>query len=260
MQAIASIREFTRYPYRILIQDHASDPVHVEHIGRYCDGASDCEIVWRDDFLSCAEGRRFGLDHVKTQYVVFMDDDEKINPLWLTHMMRQMLARKAENGAVVVGNLVNDSRRSYSGVRKVRGVDMLMMPYGCQTQGDCCAGGCTLYDTEALRRTRFRPEFNAGFEDWDQTLQLTQNLGYTLWGCKEATFFHNHQADSEPYYKDRWRMTELMNAAIAIWTLWGIKTAMQTVFGKMHAMRYPLQRQQAVTVLNVLSLGKEGER
>lgn len=256
MQTIASIREFTRYPYRIIIQDHASDTIHAEHIGRYCEGADDCRIVWREDFLSCAEGRRFGLEHIDTRHVVFIDDDIKINPLWLTHMMRQMLARERENAAVVVGNLINDRKQFYSGVRKVNGCDMVMMPYGHPVQGDCCAGGCTLYEADALRLTQFRPEYNAGFEDWDQTLQLTSNLGRTLWGCREATFFHNHQADSAPYAKDRWRMTDLMNAAIAIWDRWGIRTAMEKVFQQMHSMRYPLQRHQAIRVLDVLSLGR----
>lgn len=250
-QCVASIREFTKHPYRILIQDHGSDLHHREHMKRLL-LRDDVQIVWRDDFLSCAEGRRTILDQVESEYVAYMDDDEKVAPHWLSNMVSVMRTRPA--CAAVTANMVIDGRQMMSGARMVRGQDIIMAKWGYTGSADACAGGCTLYRTDVLRATEYRPEFNAGYEDWDQTLQITRDLRMTVWASR-AALFHNHIATTD-YLVDRWRMTELMDAAIAIWDRWRIRTAIEKVFKAMHDMGVPLQERQIRKVIVAAGTGR----
>ena len=93
-QCVGAIREWTRWPYHIVIQDHASDDEHWAAIRDLKN--SDCTVLRANSFLSCNEGRRVGLDHVGGKYVVFLDDDIKVERLWLTRMMKEEITRIGE--------------------------------------------------------------------------------------------------------------------------------------------------------------------
>jgi len=256
MQAVGSIREWTRWPYRILIRDHASDEHHRAHIRELqpeTSAGSDMETEWCDKFWSCNEGRRYGLDLIETEYTVFMDDDERVSPLWLTNMMSVMLSRP--NCGAVVANMIQERGQDrISGGRAFAGeYDVTALPYGSWGRVEFCAGGCTLYRTDALRATEFRPEYNAGYEDWDQTLQMTRELGMDIFTSR-AVFFHTHQRDMVDYVVDRWRMTELMDAAIAIWRRWRIRTGVRVVARAMIKMNARMQDEQWDVYREVMSL------
>jgi len=247
-QAVGSIRQFTRYPYRILIHDNASDENHKEHIAQLA--ADDCSIIWSDKFYSCVQGRREFLRYVETERLVYMDDDEKVGPKWLTNMVAVM---NRFNCGAVVGNLVHDDGRTYSGARMVRGREILVKPIEYRGQCDAAAGGCTLYDRDVLDATEYRPEFSGGFEDWDQTLQITRDLGRTIY-ASPAVFFHNHGPLDHDYYVDRWRYTEVMDAAVGIWKRWRIKTAVTNTAAEMLKRGVPFTKEQADVFSGVMSL------
>jgi hypothetical protein len=65
-------------------------------------------------------------------------------------------------------------------------------------------------------------------------LQITRDLGMTIWGS-QAACFHRHGTDSIDNNADRWRWPELMDAAIAFWRRYGIVT------GVRNALRATLQ-------------------
>jgi len=239
-QTVASIREFTKWPYRIIIQDHASDQNHRIHIKRL--KAPDCETYFLDKFLSCNEGRRFGLKFVHSQYVAFIDDDVRVGKDWLFEMMRVMHCRP--DAAAVTSNVLHDKGRKESGVRNHKSGMIRREPWGYVGQGIACLGGATLYRTDALHRTSFSSKFNGGFEDWDQTLQLTQEQGYTIWGSN-AGMIHLHQQDSVGNYSlDRWRWVEVMDAAIEVYRKWGILEGMRTTMQASLARNVRLRPEQ----------------
>jgi len=200
LQTVASIREFTKWPYHITVQDHASIPRECRHIKRLA--GPDCNVVNLGNFLSCNEGRRVGLDRLGGPYIVYLDDDCRVAPGWLTKMMGIMLTRP--RAGVVTCSIMHDGNRMESGVRNREGGYITREAWGYLGQGIASLGGATLYRRLALERTVFRPQYNAGFEDWDQTLQITQDHGFQVWGS-DAGILHCHQADSGPYKANRWR-------------------------------------------------------
>ena len=234
MQTVASIREFVKWPYKIIIQDHASEEDEKRHIEKLA--GPDCRIHFEDKFLSCIEGRRLGLNRIRSEYCAFLDDDIRVCPEWIGNMMNVMLAKP--HAAAVVSNLMIDRERTQSGIRLVQGNAMITAPWGDAGQGDACTGGCTLYRTKRLKETEFRAIFNAGYEDWDQTLQLTKQLGYEIWGST-ASVIHHHQKDSLKFIPDRWRFNELLDAAIAMARIWGIHTG---IAKELHRISLPSVR------------------
>jgi len=249
-QAVGAIREWTRWPYHIVIQDHKSDPEHWAAVKDL--EADDCTVLRANSFLSCNEGRRVGLDHVTGKYVVFLDDDIKVEHLWLTRMMREM-----RNGVkVVCGQLVQNFGSSHMCWARmlVNGVAQ-RMDYGFTGECDFCGGGATLYDVEVLRDTEYRKEFNGTGEDWDQILQVA-GAGHKIW-CTDVNFYHFHQQDYDEYGRNRWRYTEIMDSAIALWRCWGIKNVALECLAEMGARGIPLQAEQKEAIAEISGMATE---
>ena len=245
-QCIGSIREWTRWPYHIVVQDHNSDPEHWEAIKQF--EGDDCTVLRANSFLSCNEGRRVGLDHVQGQYVVFLDDDIKVERMWLTRMMAEM-----RNGVgVVCGQLLqNFGNPRMSWARMLVNGTAQRMKHGFTGECDFCGGGATLYNIDALRATEFRKEFNGTGEDWDQILQIAQNWRVY---CTDVEFFHFHQGDYDEYGTKRWRYTEIMDSLIALYERWGIRNVAVECFAEMVSKGIPLQAHQQEKIKQIMEV------
>lgn len=223
-QCIASIREFTETPYQIGVLDTKSDIHHCEHMRQF--EGDDCQFVFADVFYSCLEGRRKLLDMVDTEFIAYVDDDARVGPGWLQHLLRPM--RNDPDCGAAVMNIVQEGKQATSGARFVehgaRSRTMHQHKPGYIGEAPACCGGATLYRTDVLRATEFREEFNGGYEDWDQTLQITQDLKKRIYATP-ATAFHYHMPENGPYCLDRWRWRPLLESAIGIWDRWQIRTA-----------------------------------
>lgn len=247
-QCVASIREWTKHPYHIVIQDHNSDDKHWGLI-RQLQG-DDCTVLRVNSFLSCNEGRRVGLDHVNGDYVVFLDDDIKVERLWLTRMMNEM---RRPQVAVVCGQLTqNFGNPRMSWARMFVDGNAKRMTYGFSGECDFCGGGATLYDINALRATEFRAEYNGTGEDWDQILQITK-MGYKIWCC-EVNFFHFHQQDYDEYGLKRWRYTEILDSAIALFDCWKIRNVALELASEMISRNIPLQIEQRKKINEIMAI------
>lgn len=255
LQCVASIREWTRAPYHIVIQDHQSDEKHWPMIQNL--EADDCTVLRADAFLSCNEGRRLGLDHVQGKHVVFLDDDLKVERAWLSRMLRPML-KDPEIGAVCGQMVQNFGNERMSWARMLDRHDAKRLPFGFTGYCDFCGGGATLYRTEALRQTEYRGEFDGTGEDWDQILQMRLNEWKVF--CADVTFFHFHQKDYDEYGSERWRFTEIMDSAIGLWKRWGIKTvvAEQAAFMITHGI--PFRPEQREAIKEIIDEGKRYSR
>jgi len=238
LQTVASVREFVRWPYRIIIRDHGSTPEHRAHIERLA--GDDCDLMMVDEFLSCGEGRRQALPSVRSEFCVFLDDDCRVGMRWLSRLMEVMLSNPS--AVAVPSNIVQDNHTIESGVRVLSGREMTRAPFLYLGRGDASLGGATLYRTESLRATEFRAEYNAGFEDWDQTLQMTR-AGGEIHGS-EAVVSHKHLPDSDAYNADRWRWSELLDAAIALYDRWGVVTGIRRTLQSMLQVRHKVSADQ----------------
>lgn len=249
LQCVSSIREWTKTPYHIVIQDHDSNEQHWPMI-RILEGP-DCTVLRCNTFLSCNEGRRVGLDHVPGKYVVFLDDDIKVSRGWLEKLMEPM--SQYDGVGAVCGQLVqNYGMQKMSWARMLRDGESVRMKYGFEGWCDFCGGGATLYDIEALRGTEFRREFNGTGEDWDQILQMSENDWRIR--CENVKFFHFHQSDYDEYGVDRWRYSEIMDSGIGLWDRWGIKTVVAEQFAAMIKRGIPLLPEQQKRVREITQL------
>jgi len=247
-QCVGSIREWTRWPYHIVIQDHNSDAQHWEAIKQL--QSDDCTVLRANSFLSCNEGRRVGLDHVQGDYVVFLDDDIKVERMWLTRMMTEM--RRGDVGAVCGQVIQNFGNTRMSWARMLVNGSAKRMDYGFTGECDFCGGGATLYRLDALLETEFRSEFNGTGEDWDQILQMARN-GWRIIGT-DVHFFHFHQGDYDEYGTKRWRYTEIMDSALALYDRWGIRNVAVECMAEMVSKEIPLQAHQAEKIKQIMEV------
>jgi O-antigen biosynthesis protein len=227
-QTISAIRQFTREPYVVKLFDISSRPDHAEHVKRM--DADDVHVYRIEDFLSCLSGRREILSHVETPFVAYVDDDVRVGPEWLGNLLAPM--RTDPEAGAVAANIVQEGQRIESGVRYLersgRLFEMRNRPANFIGRGDACLGGATLYRTDVLRETEFREEFSGGYEDWDQTLQISRDLKRGVYGSR-ATVFHRHLPESESYFADRWRWRELFESAFGMLDRWEVRTAVAKV-------------------------------
>jgi len=252
-QCVASIRQFTKTPYKIFAFDVGSNPEQIEHMKQF--HRDDCaDWGYCDTFISCLEGRRRILNSIDTEFVVYLDDDIRVGPEWLGSMLAPM--RRDPDAAVVAPNISQEGAQVMSGIRErvKKGASHVVrsLPVNHEGKADMCMGGATLYRADILRETELRKEFSGGYEDWDQTLQITQDLKKKIYGCR-ATVFHKHMKECDDYFEDRWRWRELMDSAIGMWDRWNVRTAVDRVLTTFLELEIAIPREQAKRVAEVIS-------
>jgi len=246
-QCVASVREWSDIPYHIIIQDHASEEIHYNIIKTL--SGNDCTVLRTDTPLSCNEGRRLGLQHLKNDYCVFIDDDIMVERNWLSRLIKPFLRQK--NIGAVCGQIVqNFGNSKMSWARGFDGGDVKRLAYGYTGPCDFCGGGATMYRVDAIKSTQFRPEYNGTGEDWDQILQMREN-GWQSY-CTDVSFFHFHQSDYLQYSQDRWRNSEIMDSAIALYERWGITTVVAEHLQTMIKQGIPLTEKQREIIKRIL--------
>ncbi|MCA1993394.1 MAG: glycosyltransferase [Coleofasciculus sp. S288] len=100
-ESLESIYEYTQMPFKLVYVD-GNSPAKVR---RYLDEQAQArgfQLVRTDYYLSPNHARNLGLAHVKTKYVVFIDNDVIVSPGWLNALVQ--CAEETE--ATVVGPLM----------------------------------------------------------------------------------------------------------------------------------------------------------
>ncbi len=100
-QSLESIYEHTDIPFKLVYVDAGSP----EHIRRYLAASAsekNFQVVRLEHYLSPNQARNVGLSHVKTKYVVFIDNDVVVTPHWL----ERLVTCAEETDADVVGPTV----------------------------------------------------------------------------------------------------------------------------------------------------------
>lgn len=99
--SLESIYEHTQVPFDLVYIDGNSPP----HVRRYLDHKAHdkgFKIVRTNYYLSPNRARNLGVAHVKTPYLVFVDNDVIVSPGWL----KALVTCADETGATVVGPLM----------------------------------------------------------------------------------------------------------------------------------------------------------
>ncbi|NEP11630.1 MAG: glycosyltransferase [Symploca sp. SIO2C1] len=86
-QSLESIYEHTSYPFSLIYVDGGSPP-HVKHYLERQAQEKGFELIRTDYYLCSNQARNLGLHQVKTEYVVFIDNDIDVAPGWLEKLMR----------------------------------------------------------------------------------------------------------------------------------------------------------------------------
>lgn len=229
---VASIIQNTKQPYSINIIGRDIP----NHVKEWIGGSG--VVLEQNESLSCAAGRRRFIDWLPdAKNIVFLDDDITVTNGWLERLHE---IKDANNASAVAASLISDTNggpqsgstyRSISGARFVVEGSVSSPGVGKIIFSPMCHGGATLYDGDALRATEYRQEFSAGYEDWDQTLQITQDQGGKICGS-DVLLFHVHGAESRApeYTAPRWRWDDLLRGAIAMHERWGVTQAARSAF------------------------------
>ena len=221
LRTVESLQTFTEYePCKLVILDSGSDTGHRNAIARLAQ-MPNVTLAYFPQPLTCCEGRRHILRYVDTPFVVYLDDDITVTPRWLTRMMFWMQGQGDKCGAVAA-QLVLDGLNPISGARYIQNGTIQAHPFGYTGECDICHGGATLYRTEALKKTEFRPEYSCGSEDMDMLLQLKRDHGYSIQSC-DVILHHVHEPQGK-FDRQRWRDVDILDSSIGLWHRWGIAT------------------------------------
>lgn len=99
-RSLASIYEHTTLPFRLVYVSGGAPLPVLEHLRRESE-AKGFELLHTEHYLSPNQARNLGISHVRTKYVVFLDNDALVTPGWL----ESLLSCAEETGAWVVGPL-----------------------------------------------------------------------------------------------------------------------------------------------------------
>lgn len=100
-ESLESIYEYTDIPFKLVYVD-GNSPAKVRRYLVEQSQAKGFELVRTDYYLSPNHARNLGLAHVKTKYVVFIDNDVIVSPGWL----QALVECAEETAATVVGPLM----------------------------------------------------------------------------------------------------------------------------------------------------------
>jgi GT2 family glycosyltransferase len=158
-ESLESLYENTAYPFKLVYVDNNS-PTQLQ---KYLQSAAEkygFQLLRSERFLSPNQARNLGLSQVKSQYVVFVDNDIIFAPNWL----QTLVSCAEETGATVVGSLVCQYRPVHTVVH--------------------CAGGDYMSPDDYAKFIKGEPTVTQTTE-----AQTAENSG--KWQIHEKTYFQN---------------------------------------------------------------------
>lgn len=100
-QSLESVLAHTRLPYQLIYVDGNSPGPVRDYLKQQAE-ANGFQLLRTEQYLYPNQARNLGLAQVKTEYVVFLDNDVIVSPGWLTTLVHCA----QETGAAVVGPLM----------------------------------------------------------------------------------------------------------------------------------------------------------
>lgn len=205
LNAIRSIKEHVRIPFRLLIVDNGSGE-EVQTSLRKATSADDfIQVVCLPENLGCAGGRMLALDHTATDYVMFMDNDIEIFPGTVEHLLNCLELHPeitAATGNVILPSgllhLCGGDYRVQDGVLfyDLLGSNKRFDDPSIGESGVCkwVSGGLTLFRRETLLRYPYDLKMRGYYEDLEWCYRLNQKGNGRFYRCVEAVALHFHES------------------------------------------------------------------
>lgn len=204
-QAIQSLLEHVSIPYQLLVIDNNSEPSVKEQLKAICGERDLIDLILLDNNLGCAGGRHYAMDHVKTEYVMFMDNDIEVFPGTVEHL-RQTLELNPEivacgGNIVFPSGLVHVCGADYEirdGILfyKLLGSGNAFDDQAIGQSGQCkwVNGGATMFRMQTLAKHPYDPSMRDYYEDLEWCYRLNQEGQGHFYRCVEALFLHHHES------------------------------------------------------------------
>src|SRR5260370_26174227 len=90
LNAIEAVRNNVRMPFKLILIDNNSDEETQSKLSESCSGCAFIELTLSKDNLVCTGGRTYALNHVRTEYVMFLDNDMEIFPGTVEHLLHHL--------------------------------------------------------------------------------------------------------------------------------------------------------------------------
>ena len=115
-QSLESIYQYTKYPFELIYVD-GNSPKHIQDYLNHQAEEKNFQIIRTDCYLAPNQARNIGLQHVKTKYVVFVDNDIHVSEDWL----EKLVNCAEEESATVVCPLVCIGKNLHSKIHLAGG-------------------------------------------------------------------------------------------------------------------------------------------
>ena len=132
--------------------------------------------ILRNDSSGPAESRNLAIDLVKTDYALFLDDDDTFEPDHLESLARAVTASRPE--LLYCSFKVIEEDRSFMPPQKLREtpVDISGASRESVFVNNVIPNSCLLYSSKVLKSARFDPSLIL-YEDWDYLLACLRGCG-----------------------------------------------------------------------------------
>ncbi|MEO0377217.1 MAG: glycosyltransferase, partial [Cyanobacteria bacterium P01_A01_bin.17] len=135
-ESLESLYENATLPFELVYIDNNSPEGLRSHLKAQAQSRG-FQLIRSEHYLSPNQARNLGLQHVKTPYVVFVDNDVVFAPDWL----RNLLNCAEETGATVVGSLVCQYRPVHETIHCAGGTYMAPEAFNAFARGELNPSG-----------------------------------------------------------------------------------------------------------------------
>lgn len=229
LNAIRSIGEHVRIPFRLLLIDNGSGENVQKRLREQAAAHDFIQLICLTENLGCAGGRALALDYADTEYVCFMDNDIEVFPGTVEHLFNCLESHPEINAAA--GNVVLPTGRLHlcGGDYRVRDEVLFyeLLGYGKRfddpsigESGPCkwVNGGMTLFRRETLLKHPYDLEMSGYYEDLEWCYRLNGQGEGAFYRSVEALALHHHEPkvpDSSLPIEERKRLALPFIQAIA---------------------------------------------
>ncbi|ELR99920.1 glycosyltransferase family 2 protein [Gloeocapsa sp. PCC 73106] len=123
-ESLNSIYENTQYPFDLIYVD-GNSPKNVKEYLQQQASEKNFQLLRTEKYLAPNQARNLSLKHVKTEYLVFIDNDVYVEPDWLT----KLINCAEETGATVVCPLVCIGQERYTKVHLAGGEARIILEF-----------------------------------------------------------------------------------------------------------------------------------
>ncbi|NJD54184.1 MAG: glycosyltransferase [Candidatus Methanoperedens sp.] len=232
-KSIESIFNYTKLPFELIILDNNSDSDVREYLKKLEKKKSNVKIIFEDTNLGCGRGRKKAVKFAKGNYIVTLDNDICVTPLWLENFIIRIEDDK-KIAAACAKVVFPDGKIQYNGGKLEIKNDFIEFSLLDSNKNkndlstfrelDCdwIPGGAMIIKREFLEKVEYREDIEGAYEDNDYSLQI-KNIGGRVVNCPLSEVVHYHLyfgkniSKEKRYMNERYANKKMMNAFLAFY-------------------------------------------